>query len=118
EDEGLLDTSIGEKCFGVLSPRAGQSGVRHEHIGVAEAPGHQSLHLRDFVTQVGRPQDVRSPACELALDDETPRQTFPPIRLPRTRKRAVASAVAGIQERLDGLAEDLPRDGEAELLET
>ena len=93
-------------------------GIRHQHIGIAEALGYQSLDLRDFVGQLRRPQDVPVAVRVLALDDEAARQFLAPVLLPRSPKRAIASAVLGIEERLDGLAEDLPRDGPAELLET
>lgn len=55
---------------------------------------------------------------KLALYDEPARQVFAPILLPRSAKRTITSTVSGIQERLHGLAEYIPRDGETELLET
>jgi hypothetical protein len=44
--------------------------VRQQHVAVAAALLHQPPGLGQFVFEIGSPQVVAGPACELALDDK------------------------------------------------
>ena len=55
-------------------------------------------------------------ARELALDDKVTADVLLAGWIPGTGERAVSTTVVGVEKRLNGLAKNISRNGEAELL--